>query len=177
MSGKSDTATLCDCERSHNGLGMAGRLCDCQDERPPPPGLVEAALLDESTRQVAEGESKTAAPWRPTHRLLAQSVRLLGRLDDRYLVEHPDGSMGWITGWPHERVVSELGQGKLNLGHPNRAGQARFEVVWPIGSRCCRCITLLIPARNRERLRVLIAQNGGHTLACPSHRGSARTWA
>lgn len=54
------TATLCDCERSHNGLGMAGRLCDCQDERPPPPGLVEAALLDESTRQVAEGESKTA---------------------------------------------------------------------------------------------------------------------
>jgi hypothetical protein len=26
------TPALCDCERSHNGMGMAGRLCDCQDE-------------------------------------------------------------------------------------------------------------------------------------------------
>lgn len=53
----------------------------------------------------ADLQDNTAAPWRPTHRLLAQSVRLLGRLDDRYLVEHPDGSMGWITGWPHESVM------------------------------------------------------------------------
>lgn len=24
-----DTTNLCDCERSHNGFGMAGRECDC----------------------------------------------------------------------------------------------------------------------------------------------------
>jgi hypothetical protein len=23
----------CDCERSHNGIGMAGRMCDCQQEQ------------------------------------------------------------------------------------------------------------------------------------------------
>lgn len=29
---------LCDCERSHNGFGMVGRECDCEDQQ-------EAALL------------------------------------------------------------------------------------------------------------------------------------
>lgn len=24
--------TLCDCERGHNGFGMAGRECDCQED-------------------------------------------------------------------------------------------------------------------------------------------------
>lgn len=24
-------ARFCDCERSHNGLGMAGRVCDCEE--------------------------------------------------------------------------------------------------------------------------------------------------
>ncbi len=33
--------TICDCERSHNGCGMAGRECDCG---PPTPESVEAAL-------------------------------------------------------------------------------------------------------------------------------------
>ena len=36
------------------------------------------------------------APWRPTHRLLAQHVRLLARFEDRFLIEFPDGSMGWV---------------------------------------------------------------------------------
>lgn len=43
--------------------------------------------------------------WRPTHCLLAQRVRLLGRADDRYLVEYPDGSQGWIDGWPYQNVM------------------------------------------------------------------------
>ena len=44
-------------------------------------------------------------PWSPTHCLLAQRVRLLGRDDDRYLVEHPDGSVGWVEGWPYAAVM------------------------------------------------------------------------
>lgn len=27
---KATAEMLCDCERGHNGFGMAGRLCDCQ---------------------------------------------------------------------------------------------------------------------------------------------------
>ena len=26
------SAPLCDCERSHNGLGLGGRPCDCQED-------------------------------------------------------------------------------------------------------------------------------------------------
>ena len=43
--------------------------------------------------------------WRPTHRLLAQHVRVLGKDDDRYLVEHADGSIGWVEGWPYSAVL------------------------------------------------------------------------
>lgn len=43
--------------------------------------------------------------WHPTHRLLAQYVRLLGRRDDQYLVQYRDGSVGWLAGWPHEAVM------------------------------------------------------------------------
>lgn len=34
--------------------------------------------------------------FRPTHRLLAQHIRLLAMFEDRLLVEFSDGSMGWI---------------------------------------------------------------------------------
>lgn len=44
-------------------------------------------------------------PWRPTHCLLAQPVRLLARSDKGFLVEHEDGSAGWVTGWLHRAVM------------------------------------------------------------------------
>lgn len=28
---------FCDCERGHNGMGIAGRLCDCDERKPEPP--------------------------------------------------------------------------------------------------------------------------------------------
>lgn len=37
-------------------------------------------------------------PDLPTHCFVAQRVRVLGRLDDRYLVQFPDGSVGWHDG-------------------------------------------------------------------------------
>ena len=43
--------------------------------------------------------------WKPTHRLLAQHVRLLGKHDEHYLVEFEDGSVGWIDGFPHDEVM------------------------------------------------------------------------
>jgi hypothetical protein len=36
---------LCDCERSHNGLGMAGRECDCPRECPAPIPTIEIASM------------------------------------------------------------------------------------------------------------------------------------
>ena len=33
--------SLCDCERSHNGLGLAGRDCDCPAGANPPPADAE----------------------------------------------------------------------------------------------------------------------------------------
>jgi hypothetical protein len=32
-------------------------------------------------------------------------VRLLGREGDRYLIEHGDGSVGWVEGWPDAAVM------------------------------------------------------------------------
>lgn len=43
--------------------------------------------------------------WQPTHRLLAQEVRLLARSDDRVLVEFSDHSIGWIEPWPTSAVM------------------------------------------------------------------------
>lgn len=68
---------LCDCERGHNGFGMAGRECDCQEQQPPPaantPGLERAARWHEARAATQEREATEqdlitaygeAAEWR-----------------------------------------------------------------------------------------------------------------
>ena len=84
-----DKPGLCDCERGHNGLGMAGRECDCGPERIP--GRVRVPARAGSSRVAALGEPEgydfgwthsAEVAARDRSKALAETLAQMLNLDD-----------------------------------------------------------------------------------------------
>lgn len=54
---------VCDCERSHNGLGMGGRVCDCQPSSETVERVAKAIFAREQFMHMDEGRVFDLVQW------------------------------------------------------------------------------------------------------------------